>query len=196
MNCSKGNFDDSKIKMLFIILSPQVWLYTYTINDTPELCQSSLFLSFSSETSCSPLTGRTWKVELAHLVPKLSFSIWRRCMTRGGSTDFCDIFTALVSGVACQNSYAIFYQTNNSQPELVGTRRTLTHRNGRTAEKHAVYLNFRSEITCKRGIAKHCVKDTMHAFLRKHTIFGYLPNRNPQPIIPKYCTIDYVGEVT
>ena len=30
-------------------------------------------------------------------------------------------------------------------------------------------------ITCKSSSAKHCVKDD-HAF---HTIFGYLPNRNP-----------------
>jgi hypothetical protein len=43
-------------------------------------------------------------------------------------------------------------------------------------------LSFESEprlsITCKRGSAKHNVKDD-HAFLRKHAIFRHLPSRNP-----------------
>jgi hypothetical protein len=33
-------------------------------------------------------------------------------------------------------------------------------------------------ITCKRGSAKHSVKDD-HAFLWKHAIFSHLPSRNP-----------------
>jgi hypothetical protein len=32
--------------------------------------------------------------------------------------------------------------------------------------------------TCKRGSAKHCGKDD-HDFPWNHTIFGYLPSRNP-----------------
>jgi hypothetical protein len=33
-------------------------------------------------------------------------------------------------------------------------------------------------ITCKRGSAKHSVKDD-HAFLWKHAIFMHLPSQNP-----------------
>ena len=50
-------------------------------------------------------------------------------------------------------------------------------------------------ITCKRGSAKHSVKDD-HAFLWEHAILTYLPSRNPSPIKMKFCTIDYVGELT
>jgi hypothetical protein len=35
-----------------------------------------------------------------------------------------------------------------------------------------------SLITCRRGSAKHSVKDD-HAFLWKHAIFRHLPSRNP-----------------
>jgi hypothetical protein len=35
-----------------------------------------------------------------------------------------------------------------------------------------------SAITCKRGSAKHSVKDD-HAFLWKHAIFSHLSSRNP-----------------
>jgi hypothetical protein len=47
-------------------------------------------------------------------------------------------------------------------------------------------------ITCKRGSAKHSVKDD-YAFLR---FSGTCPAETPQPINMKFCTIDYVGEVT
>ena len=57
-------------------------------------------------------------------------------------------------------------------------------------------------ITCKSSSAKHCVKDD-HAFLWKHTICGYLyrtyylpDTETPQPIIMKFCIIDYIGEMT
>jgi hypothetical protein len=33
-------------------------------------------------------------------------------------------------------------------------------------------------VTCKRDSAKYCVNEDL-VFLWKHTIFGYLPNRNP-----------------
>jgi hypothetical protein len=42
------------------------------------------------------------------------------------------------------------------------------------------WLSFRFflRFTCKRGSAKHSVKDD-HAFLWKHAIFRHLPSRNP-----------------
>ena len=51
-----------------------------------------------------------------------------------------------------------------------------------------------TSITCKRGSAKHSVKDD-HAFLWEHAIFRYLPAETPQPIKMKFCTIDYVDEI-
>jgi hypothetical protein len=45
---------------------------------------------------------------------------------------------------------------------------------------------------CKRGSAKDNVRDD-HAFLLKHTIFGYLPNRNPSA--NQYEILHYVGEL-
>ena len=60
-----------------------------------------------------------------------------------------------------------------------------------------VNVNRISIITCKRASAKHSVKDD-HAFLWEHAIFRYLPSRNPpiKAIKMKFCTIDYVGELT
>jgi hypothetical protein len=40
------------------------------------------------------------------------------------------------------------------------------------------------------------LRTTMHAFQWKHTIFGYLPNRNPSTIYMKFCVIHYVDEIT
>jgi hypothetical protein len=44
----------------------------------------------------------------------------------------------------------------------------------------AIAISARTErvVTCKRGSAKHSVKDD-HAFLWKHAIFRRLPSRNP-----------------
>jgi hypothetical protein len=39
-------------------------------------------------------------------------------------------------------------------------------------------IMFLVHITCKRGSAKHSVKDD-HALLWKHAIFRHLPSRNP-----------------
>ena len=47
-----------------------------------------------------------------------------------------------------------------------------------------------------RASAKHSVKDD-HAFPWKHIRFsGTYPAETPQPIKMKFCTIDYVGELT
>jgi hypothetical protein len=42
-------------------------------------------------------------------------------------------------------------------------------------------------IACKRGSAKHNVKDD-HAFLWKHAIFSACPAEISQPINMKFCT--------
>ena len=42
----------------------------------------------------------------------------------------------------------------------------------------SIRSNFEQFITCKRGSAKHSVKDD-HAFLWEHAIFRYPPSRNP-----------------
>ena len=45
---------------------------------------------------------------------------------------------------------------------------------------HVMYMYYVAHvgITCKRGSAKHSVKDD-HAFLWEHAIFRYPPSRNP-----------------
>ena len=49
-------------------------------------------------------------------------------------------------------------------------------------------------ITCKRGSAKHSVKDD-HAFLWEHAIFRSRLAETHQPIKMKFCTIAYIGEI-
>ena len=50
-------------------------------------------------------------------------------------------------------------------------------------------------IKCKRGSAKHSVKDD-HAFNGNMQYSGARPAETPQPIKIKFCTIDYFGELT
>jgi hypothetical protein len=50
-------------------------------------------------------------------------------------------------------------------------------------------------VTCKLGSAKHTVSDDFH-LLRKHAIFGHLPNENPSTDHFKFCLFDFVVEVT
>ena len=47
---------------------------------------------------------------------------------------------------------------------------------------------------CERGIAKQYYDDI--AFERKHEVFGSLPSETPSLIDIKYCTIDYVRQIT
>jgi hypothetical protein len=54
---------------------------------------------------------------------------------------------------------------------------------------------FEKHFHVQRVSAKHGVNDDF-AFLSEHAIFRPPPNKNPLPIVLKFCTVDYVGETT